>query len=485
MTTHTPLLIIGTGFAGIGLAMKLKRRGINDFILIERSDDVGGTWRDNRYPGAACDVPSHLYSYSFKLKSDWTRVFAPATEIWEYIRWCAQDEGIMPHIRFNTNLLDATWDEVGTLWRVQTSQGEYTANVVVTAMGHLADEKYPPIDGIETFTGEKFHSARWDHSAHLDGKRIAVVGSGASAIQIIPEMQKVAQQLIVFQRSAPYVIPRPDRAYTHAEQRRFARDPASMEALRSELFWGMEYNYAQRRAVPKSIAEAYSMANGHRNNQVTDPEVMAKLTPDYEIGCKRILISDVYYPAMQARNVHIEASALERVEGTTLVSAEGNSYEVDAVVFATGFEAIEPPFAPLIHGRDGLALSEYWSQGMQALDSTTVAGFPNLFIMNGPNTGLGHNSVIYVVESQIDYIVGGIEFMRGARASVIEARPESESEYVEAVIERSAGTVWLTGGCKNWYVDYRTNRLTVTWPDFAYAFRDSNGEFEPAHYSVA
>lgn len=485
MTTHTPLLIIGTGFAGLGLAMKLKRQGDNHFIIIERANDVGGTWRDNRYPGAACDVPSHLYSYSFKLKSDWSRVFAPATEIWEYMRWCAQDEGLMPHIHFNTNMLDAAWDETSKLWRVQTSQGEYTANVVVTAMGHLADEKYPAIEGIESFTGEKFHSARWDHSAQLDGKRIAVVGSGASALQIIPEMAKIASQLIVFQRSAPYVIPRPDRAYTEAEKRRFARDPAAMEALRSDLFWGMEYNYAQRRGIPKSIAEAYAMANGHREAQVTDPEVMKKVTPDYEIGCKRVLISDVYYPAMQAANVHIEASALDRVDGNSLISKDGNSFEVDAVVFATGFEAIEPPFAPHIHGRNGLTLSDYWSTGMQALDSTTVSGFPNLFIMNGPNTGLGHNSVLYVVESQIDYIVGGLAYMKERSATVLEARPESETEYVDEMIDRAAGTVWLTGGCKNWYVDYRTNRLTVTWPDFAYAFRDSNGEFVPEHYATA
>lgn len=485
MTTHTPLLIIGTGFAGLGLAMKLKRQGDNDFIIIERSDDVGGTWRDNRYPGAACDVPSHLYSYSFKLKSDWSRVFAPATEIWEYMRWCAQDEGLMPHIHFNTNMLDAAWDETSKLWRVQTSQGEYTANVVVTAMGHLADEKYPAIEGIESFTGEKFHSARWDHSAQLDGKRIAVVGSGASALQIIPEMAKIASQLIVFQRSAPYVIPRPDRAYTEAEKRRFARDPESMEALRSDLFWGMEYNYAQRRGIPKSIAEAYTMANGHREAQVSDPEVMKKVTPDYEIGCKRVLISDVYYPAMQSANVYIEASALERIEGNSLISQDGNAFEVDAVVFATGFEAIEPPFAPHIHGRNGLTLSDYWSTGMQALDSTTVSGFPNLFIMNGPNTGLGHNSVLYVVESQIDYIVGGLAYMKERSATVLEPRPESETDYVDEMIDRAAGTVWLTGGCKNWYVDYRTNRLTVTWPDFAYAFRDSNGEFVPEHYATA
>jgi cation diffusion facilitator CzcD-associated flavoprotein CzcO len=412
-------------------------------------------------------------------------VFAPATEIWEYTRECARTEGILPHIHFNTDLLKAVWDGEAKLWRVHTSQSDYTANVVVSAMGHLADEKFPKIPGIEDFTGEKFHSARWDHDAKLEGKRIAVIGSGASAIQIVPEMAKIAGQLVVLQRSAPYIIPRPDRAYTEAEKRRFARDPEAMRELRSEMFWGMEYNYAQRRAVPRSIAEAYKLANGHRENQVTDPELLKKLTPDYEIGCKRVLISDVYYPALQQENVFVEASALKHIDGNRVVSEAGNEFEVDAIVFATGFEAIEPPFAPRFVGQAGETLAEHWSRGMQALDSTTVTGFPNLLIMNGPNTGLGHNSVLYVIESQIEYIIGALDYMRQQGVAVIEAQASAENDYADAIADRSAGTVWLDGGCKNWYVDYRTNRLTVTWPDFAYAFRDTNGEFIPEHYATA
>jgi cation diffusion facilitator CzcD-associated flavoprotein CzcO len=213
--------------------------------------------------------------------------------------------------------------------------------------------------------------------------------------------------------------------------------------------------------------------------------LLKKLTPDYEIGCKRVLISDVYYPALQQDNVYVEASALQRIEGNTLVSEAGNRFEVDAVVFATGFEAIEPPFAPRFVGRAGETLAEHWSRGMQALDSTTVAGFPNLLIMNGPNTGLGHNSVLYVIESQSSYIIGALDYMATQGASLLDPSPVAEDAYAEAIADRSAGTVWLTGGCKNWYVDYRTNRLTVTWPDFAYAFRDTNGEFNPAHYSRA
>lgn len=482
MTTHTNLLIVGTGFAGLGLAISLLRKGETDFLMVERSDDVGGTWRDNRYPGAACDVPSHLYSYSFKLKSDWSRVFAPAEEIWEYNRDCAREEGVLPHIHFNTDMLKATWDNEANLWRVQTSNGDYTANVLVSAMGHLADEKYPNIPGIESFPGEKFHSARWDHDADLTGKRIAVVGSGASALQIIPEMAKIASELVVFQRNAPYVIPRPDRAYTEAEKRRFARDPQSMVDLRSELFWGMEYNYPQRRGISRSITEAYALANGHRERQVTDPMLLEKVTPRYEIGCKRVLISDVYYPALAQPNVYVEPAGLVRIEGSKLISADGNEFEVDAVVFATGFEAIEPPFAPRIVGRSGESLAEHWQKGMKAYASTTVHGFPNLLIMNGPNTGLGHNSVLYVVEAQIDYILGALDFMKKNDLPVLEVHPAAEDTYVEKVDSRAQGTVWLEGGCNNWYVDPRTNRLTVTWPDFAYAFRDANGTFTEAAY---
>lgn len=483
MTTSTRTLIIGTGFAGVGLGTKLKRSGDDDFLIVDRSNDVGGTWRDNRYPGAACDVPSHLYSFSFRLKSDWSRVFSPATEIWEYVVETAREEGLMPHIRLGCELISADWNDETQRWLVTTTGGDFDCQVLVTAMGHLADGKYPNIPGLKDFTGHLMHSAQWDHSVDLTGKRIAVIGSGASAIQITPAMGDIAGELVVFQRTAPYVIPRPDRAYTDAEKRMFARSPEMMEELRSEVFWGLEYNYAQRRGMPRAIAEAYAMANGHRNNQVTDPVLNAKLTPDYEIGCKRVLISDVYYPTFAKPHVTLEASALERVEGNTVFSADGNSYEVDAIVCATGFEAIEPPFAPLIHGKDGQTLAGHWDQGMQAYQSITVPGFPNLFITNGPNTGLGHNSVLFVVESQIEHIQQALRYLEESDASSLEALPQAEEGYLDWVRHRSEGTVWLDGGCSNWYVDPRTNRLTVTWPDYAYAFRTVNGDFTPESYN--
>ncbi len=480
----TRTLIIGTGFAGLGLSTRMKRGGDNDFLLIDRADDVGGTWRDNTYPGVACDVPSHLYSFSFRLKPNWSRVFAPGGEIWGYLQETARDEGLLPHIRFGAALTSAAWDDASQAWHITTTKGDFICNVLVTAMGHLADAKYPDIPGLTDFSGQLMHSAEWNHDVDFSGKRVAVIGSGASAIQITPGVAETASELVVLQRSAPYVIPRPDRAYTDAEQRAFERSPELMEELRADLFWGMEYNYAQRRAIPSAIAQAYALANGHRTSQVADPVLNAKLTPDYEIGCKRILISNAYYPSLQKENVTLEAAGLERVEGNLVVSTAGNSFEVDVIICATGFEAVEPPFAPLITAR-GRSLAEHWSDGMMAFSSVTLAGFPNLFIMNGPNTGLGHNSVIFVVESQVEFIIQVLAYMRTQDISVVETRRDAEESYVARVRHRSQGTVWLAGGCTNWYVDPRTNQLTVTWPDYAYAFRESNGTFDVAAFEVA
>lgn len=484
MTEKTRVVIIGTGFGGLGLGTLLRRNGIEDFVLVERSDDVGGTWRDNRYPGAACDVPSHLYSFSFHPKPDWSRVFAPATEIWEYLRDVAREEGLLPKIRFNADLMSATWDAEAKEWVTVTTAGEFRSSVLVTAMGHLSDAKWPDIPGLKDFAGELMHSAQWNHDYDVTGKRVAVIGSGASAIQITPSVAEVAKELVVFQRSQPYVIPRPDRAYSDAEQRMFARNPELIDELRADLFWGMEYNYAARRGIQRCIDEASELATKHRETQVTDPVLRDLLTPDYDIGCKRVLISNVYYPALQKPSVTLEAAGVSNVRGNTVTSTDGNSYEVDVIICATGFEAIEPPFGPLIEA-GGRTLADHWSEGMQAYASITVPAFPNLFVMNGPNTGLGHNSVLFVVETQCDYIIQALHYMESMGVAVLDTKQSSEDGYIDRVRARSKGTVWLDGGCTNWYVDPRTHRLTVTWPDYAYAFRETNGRFEPEVYQVA
>jgi cation diffusion facilitator CzcD-associated flavoprotein CzcO len=479
----TSIIIVGAGFGGLGMAMRLKQEGIDDFVILERAEDVGGAWRDNTYPGVACDVPSHLYSFSYMPKADWSRVFSPGGEIWDYLRDCAQKSGLVPHIHFGAELTKAEWDAEASRWMVETPLGVWRAQYLITATGVLADAHLPDIPGVESFTGNAFHSARWDHSVSIEGKRVGIVGSGASALQILPEMAKTAGEVVMFQRSAPYVVPRPDRAYSEAEKRSFARLPETMDALRSEIFWTGEYMFAQRRAVPTFVAEARDLALGHLAAQVPDEELRKKLTPDYEIGCKRVLIANNYYPAFNQDNVTLETSALASVEGGTAVAVSGNSYDVDVLVFATGFEAPEPPVAHVVHGKDGVKLADQWDQGMQAYDSTAVPGFPNMFMVLGPNTGLGHHTMVFMIEAQVDYILGALDHAKNNEYEVIEATPEAEASYLDGIEARAAGTVWLDGGCKFWYRDPRSDRLTVLWPDFAYAFRDENGTFHPEGYT--
>ena len=481
-TTHTDLLIVGAGFGGLGLGVRLKRRGQNGFLIIERADDVGGTWRDNHYPGVACDVPSHLYSFSFRPNPNWSQVFSPGGEIQQYLRDCAREEGLLPHIRLGTAMLDARWDEDEGQWRVSTSHGLISCRVLIACPGHLADEHQPDIEGRADFEGEVFHSARWNHEAELQGKRIGVVGSGASAIQIVPEMAKRASELVVFQRSAPYIIPRANRTFTTGEKRAFARLPELMEKVRAETFWGGEYNFAQRRNLARFVDEARAQALGHLHAQVGDEALRAALTPGYEIGCKRVLISNDYFPTFLQPHVRLETSALARAEGRCAIAASGRAYELDVLVCATGFEATRPPFARLIHGREGISLDEHWSRGMQAFDSIAVSGYPNLFIIKVPNTGLGHNSIVYIIEAQVDYILEALDYARQQQAATLEADAAAETRYMDALDARAQGSVWLAGGCKSWYVDERSRRLTLVWPDFAYAFREANGSFHREGY---
>jgi cation diffusion facilitator CzcD-associated flavoprotein CzcO len=473
--------IVGSGFAGLGLAIRLKRRGEEDFVVLERASDVGGTWRDNRYPGVECDVPSHLYSFSFRTNPNWSRVFSPGQEIQQYLCDSAREEGIVPHIRFDADVLDASWDASASRWMITTAREVLAARYLISATGHLADEHLPAVPGLDSFPGAKFHSARWQ-DIELSGKRIGVVGTGASAIQVIPQLARVASHLVVFQRTPAYVSPRRDRDYTEGEKRRFRRDPRALEELRSELFWVQETNYAARRQVPQYIEPARRVALDHLAAQVPDPGLRQRLTPAYEFGCKRTLFSNTFYPALQQPNVTLEASALASVNGATSRAASGAGYELDALIFATGFEATEPPFAKRVHGAHGISLSEHWSTGMRALDSISVSRFPNLFIINGPNTSLGHNSVVYIIESQVQYILETVDYNREHSYTVFEATPEAEEAYVGKMQRDARGSVWVDGGCRSWYIDRRSGKLTLIWPDFAFAFRARNGRFRPGGY---
>lgn len=481
--TNTDVIVIGTGFSGLGMGVSLAREGTRTFTILERAHDVGGTWRDNTYPGAACDIQSHLYSFSFRPNPHWSRVFATQPEILQYLQSIAAEEELLPHIRFGTEVQRAEWDEPRRRWVVTTPEGRHVARSLITATGHLSDPVYPDLDGLDTFAGELFHSARWNHEIDLTGKRVGVIGTGASAIQIVPEVAKVASKLVVFQRTPPYVLPRMDRIYSATEKNMFLRLPETRKALRNELFWGNEARFPARRGVPAFIDQIARAASDHLESQVPDPVLRAKLTPSYEIGCKRILLSNDYFPTLCQPHVDLEASGIARVEPTGIITSAGEEVDLDVLIVATGFEATDLPIAHRVFGRDGEALSDHWSTGGRAFACTTVSGFPNLFVMLGPNTGLGAGSMVYMVETQVGYISEALRFLDDEVAT-IEPDPQAEEEFVADIDRRARGTVWLAGGCSSWYVDPRSNRLSSLWPDFMNEFRRRNGSFSPDGYRV-
>jgi cation diffusion facilitator CzcD-associated flavoprotein CzcO len=472
--------IIGAGFAGLGMATQLARRGRESFVVLERAHGVGGTWRDNRYPGVACDVPSHLYSYSFRPKPDWSRVFAEGPEIHEYLRECVRDEGLDPHLRCGAEMQRARWDDAAGCWEIVTTAGTHRARVLVTAVGRLSDPRVPSVPGLADFPGPVFHSSRWDDTAELAGRRVGVVGTGSSAAQIVPRLAGTASEVVVFQRTPPWVVPRGDRAYSDAERRAFALDPAAGRALRAQLFDDAERAVGARRRVRPDLDELRDRALAHLAAQVGDPALRAQLTPDYEIGCKRILVSDDLYPALSRDDVVLEPSALARVEKSTAIAASGAHHPLDAIVLATGFWTTRLPFAHRVTGRHGELLADRWADGMTAHASTAVHGFPNMFVLNGPNASLGHNSAIYMIETQVEHVLGALDHVGPGRP--LEVTAEAERAYTADVDALARETVWLRGGCRSWYVDEASGRLTLLWPGSARSFRERNGVFDPRPY---
>lgn len=477
------VVIIGTGFSGLGLAIALKREAKHDFVVLERAGDVGGTWRDNIYPGAACDIPSHLYSYSFRQNPNWSSVFGRQGEIFEYLRSAADDENVRPHIRFHTTVTRADWEADEACWVVSTDKGVFKGRALVSAAGHLSDPAFPNIVGLSEFKGKVFHSAQWDHSYDMSGKRVAVIGTGASAIQIVPELAKAVDKLVVFQRTAPYIVPRRDTPYSAVEKRMFQRLPKTQQQVRDEYFWFNEGRFLQRRRVPTFISIVANMSRTHLDDQIKDEELKKKVTPSYEIGCKRILISNEYYPTLQQQHVTLETSGIERVTGGAIECRDGASYPFDAIVLATGFEATDLPIADHIYGRGGLRLADTWKSGPKAYACASMAGFPNFFMMLGPNTGLGAGSMVYMAETQVEYIKGGLNYLLD-RGVVIEPEQEAEDAFLDDIYARSQGTVWVAGGCSSWYLHPSSGRLTALWPDFMRRFRLENGSFSADGYAI-
>lgn len=480
---NVDVAIVGAGFAGIGMATQLARRASESFVVLERADAVGGTWRDNTYPGIACDIPAHLYSFSFRPPSDWARIFPSGAEIQRYLQQTVDDEGLAPHIRLNCGLHEARWDGDAARWELTTDTGRICARVLVLAVGRLSEPRIPDLDGLDEFAGTVVHTAQWRGDLLSGGERIGVVGTGASAVQLVPQLAADAEEIVVFGRTPPYVVPRNDRAYTD-DERAELQEPEHAQALREQLLTDADKAFRQRLGLRPDIDEIRDRALGHLRAQVIDSSLRAALTPDYEIGCKRILLSDDFYPALSLPYVTYEPSALEAVEQTKARAASGRVYDLDILVMATGFEATRPPAATRVRGRDGVVLDDHWCRGMVSHASTAVSGFPNMFVLDGPNAALGHNSAIYMIETQLDYVLGALDHLSRNAVRSMEVTAAAEEAYTREIDERSASTVWLTG-CDSWYVDARSGRLTLLWPGTAVSFRERNGTFDPAPYLFA
>jgi cation diffusion facilitator CzcD-associated flavoprotein CzcO len=477
---HTRLAIIGTGFSGIGAAVRLREEGIDDFVMLERASNVGGTWRDNRYPGCACDVPSRLYSFSFAQSSSWTHGYSGQAEILAYLERVADDRGLRPFIRFDESLVSAAWDGHADRWTLVTSRGTLTADAIVLATGPLSDPAIPAIPGLAEFTGRRFHSGDWDDGFDLRGKHVAVIGTGASAIQFVPRIQPLVASLSLYQRTPAWVVPRRNRRYLAAERALFAAVPPLQRLVRGTMYGARELSFIAFR-YPSVARVLQRLALRHLQAQVPDAALRAKLTPSYTIGCKRILISNDFYPALSEPNVELVTDSIAGIMRDGVMTSDGNAHRADAIIFATGFRPTDSPLAGAITGRDGRTLADAWSPTMTAYASTTIAGFPNLFVIPGPNSGLGHTSLIYMIESQIAHMMGVLRHMRSASISAIEPRPEAQRRFVAHVDERMRGTVWTAGGCRSWYLD-ATGRNSTLWPDFTFRFRRALSSVRPEDY---
>ncbi|GAA2802107.1 flavin-containing monooxygenase [Crossiella cryophila] len=475
--------VIGTGFAGLAMAIRMKQRGITDFVLLERAQEVGGTWRDNTYPGAACDVPSHLYSFSFAPNPDWTRSFSPQPEIWRYLRRTARDQGVYPHIRFGHDVERADWDEQRGRWIVRTTQGVFAAKVLVSGMGPLCEPQLPDIKGLDTFQGNAFHSARWDHEHDFAGKRVAVIGTGASAIQFVPQIQPKVAELHLFQRTAPWVMPRRDRPITAIERTLFRAFPPLQRLVRAAIYWGRETYVIGFTRQPKMLRMGERFAKKNLFRAVKDRELRKKLLPTFAMGCKRILISNDYYPALAQSNVDVVTDRITEVRANSVVTADGTERPVDTIIYGTGFHATDPPAMEKVYGKGGVRLGEAWKEGMEAYKGTTIAGFPNLFMLVGPNTGLGHNSIVFMIESQVNYVMDALKVLGREEVVDIDPRVDRVHKFNERVQKQMKGTVWLTGGCESWYLDPK-GRNTTLWPTFTWTYRQITRKFDAHAYSI-
>ncbi len=475
------VIVLGGGFAGLGAAIKLREAGITDFVLLEKAGELGGVWRENTYPGCACDVPSALYSYSFAPNPSWSRVFAGQTEIKRYLQDTAERYGVMPHVRLHHEALASHWSDAESCWVISTHQGEFRARFAIMACGPMHEPVMPDVPGLDGFTGEIFHSSRWRHDLDLRGKRVAVIGTGASAIQFVPQIQPQVAHLTVFQRTPHWVLPKMDQSLPSLVQSLFKRLPLAQLALRGTVFGIFEtLNGGMQSKSAMKQFQRLGLLN--LRMAVKDPALRRKLTPNYIIGCKRVLQSSEWYPALVQPNVDVVASALRAVDGNTLIAADGSRHEVDVIILGTGFEIAEPPIAKRVHGRDGRSMAEVWNGSPEGYMGTMVAGCPNGFLMFGPNIAVS-SSAFLIIEAQLAYIMDALKQARTQGIATIEAHPERIAEFNARVQEALQETVWNSGGCSSYFID-RNGRNSTVWPWSTLEMRRQLSHFNLDEYLI-
>lgn len=531
-TEHHRVVIVGSGFAGLGAAVRLRQAGIEDFVVLERSDAIGGTWHLNTYPGCQCDIPSHLYSFSFALNPNWSRTYSCQPEIWAYLREVSRRYGIDPHVRLRHSVTAARWAQDVSQWRIEVEntgspngghepnggyepnsghapndrrestgghapnsgrepngrrepndRRELTADLLIACPGQLDTPKTPQIAGIDSFAGKMMHSAEWDHAHSLRDERVAVIGTGASAIQIVPRIQPEVAEMHVYQRTPPWILPHSDRPTTAVERGLYRRFPPLQRLVRGAV-------YASRELVVPTLMHphrgsiAERLARRHLRAQVPDPRLRARLTPNYMVGCKRTLISNDWYPALQQPNVELVTDAIDRIAPGGIVTTDGRERKVETIILGTGFHVADMPVGEWVYGRDGRSLAEAWQGSPQAYMGTTVAGFPNLLLMYGPNTNLGHNSIVFMIESQLNYVLDCITHLDRAGAGAFEVRVEAQERYNAELQRRLQGSVWTSGGCSNWYLDEHGRNSTI-WPGSTWPYRRRTRRFDPGSYVLS
>jgi cation diffusion facilitator CzcD-associated flavoprotein CzcO len=475
-------VIVGAGFSGICMAIKLREAGMNNFIILERNASIGGTWYDNAYPGAACDVESHLYSFSFEPNAGWSRQFSPQQEILHYMEHCISKYDLAKHIRLNMTVTHAAFDEQDATWLIAIENGErLKAQSLITCSGGLSQPAYPAIKGIDTFQGKLFHSARWDKSYDLAGKKVAVIGTGASAIQIVPAIISQVKALDLYQRTPPWIVPKPDKEISAFRRGMYKVLPFMRSLYRARLYWTHELMAIGFVVNPKVLKLGGKIVIRHLNKNIKDETLRKKLTPNYILGCKRILMSNDYYPALEQPHAHVVTAGIQQINQTGVLTTDGVQHPADAIIFATGFQAAEGVLRFEVKGKSGLDLNDAWHDGAEAYLGTSIAGFPNMYIVVGPNTGLGHSSMILMIEAQVHYIIEALKTIKQKNARYADLKPQVQKAFNEKLQLDLAKSVWQSGGCQSWY-QMKNGKNVTLWPGFTFTFMKKTKHFEPDKY---